>query len=248
MVKLALTSDLHYGCTGNSVNKIQKMFKRLAQRDFDVLILAGDLASHTQHQYKRCLETARDIFPDKPILTVRGNHDMWDGMHRKDQDSERRMLYQIYDYHEKIYKFNNIHHLDEPYKIGDVTLFGFDGWYHVSDPGTNDKRWMPLIHEGCPTGSYLSAKSFKDFERVLDQYDKEKNTKNILVSHFPSITIENDRHDFNASPRFLPEIKERFDIVCYGHSHRFMDQTEDDTRFLNSGSDYGKPKYLVFEI
>lgn len=247
-MKIALSSDVHYGCTGNVANKIEKMFNKIKDENVDALILAGDLASHTQHHYKRCIETARNILPDIPILTVRGNHDMWDGMHRKDKASEKRMLYQIYEYHEKIYRFNNIHHLDDPYILGDVTIFGFDGWYHLPDPKTNDKHWMPLMHEGCPTGSYLSAKSFKDFERILYQYDNKTTEKTILISHFPSIVIEGDRHEFNASPRFLPEIKERFDVVCYGHSHKFMDQIEDDTRFLNCGSDYGKPQYIIFEL
>lgn len=245
MAKIALTSDLHYGCTGNSANKIQKMFNRLNNQDFDVLILAGDLASHTQYHYKRCLETARQCIPDKPILTVRGNHDLWDGLHKKDKKSQRRMLYQIYEEHEQLYRDNDIQHLDTPFKLDDVTIFGFDGWYHKPDPKTNDSHWMPLMHESCRTLTYLSNNSFKDFDRVLDQYDKQKNDINVLVSHFPSIAIKNDRHEFNASPRFLPEIKERFDIVCYGHSHKFMNITEDGTRFCNSGSDYGKPSAMI---
>ena len=59
MAKIALSSDLHYGCTGNSANKILKMFNRIKDDNVDALILAGDLASHTQYPYKRCLSLER---------------------------------------------------------------------------------------------------------------------------------------------------------------------------------------------
>jgi len=244
-MKIALTSDLHYGCTNTSANKIQKMLHQLDNQDFDVLILAGDLASHTQYHYRRCLETARECIPNRPILTVRGNHDLWDGLHKKDNLSNSRHLSQIYTEHELLYKKLDIQHLDAPFIYNNVTIFGFDGWYHKPDPGTNDDNWIPRDHEGCPSMIYLASNSFKQFDRVLDQYDAHKNEVNVLVSHFPSIQIKNDRHEFNASPRFLPEIKSRFDIVCYGHSHKFMNITEDGTRFCNSGSDYGKPSAMI---
>lgn len=245
-MKIALTSDLHYGCTGNSANKIQKMFHKLNQSDFDVLILNGDLASHTQYHYKRCLETAREII-DRPILTVRGNHDLWDGLHRKDKLSNTRNLGQIYQEHEQLYKDLDIEHLDTPFVQGDISIFGFDGWYHKSDPGTNDEKWMPRDYQGCQTMTYLAGNSFKDFDRVLDQYDVFKGTTNIIVSHFPMIQGPNDRHEFNASPRFWPEVKDRFDIACFGHSHRFMNEMVDGCRVVNCGSDYGSPKAMVID-
>lgn len=247
-MKIALTSDIHYGHSKKTANIVNKFCIKLKKENPDIIVLAGDLASIAQYQYKKCLETFRDHFPDTPLLVVRGNHDMWDGEHKEDKDSNNRSLSEIYRYQNKVHTIYNIDHLNEPFKIGAVTFFGFDGWYHKPDPGTNDEFWMPRDHQGCPTMVYLSGNSFKDFDRVLEQYESQKNGTNILVSHFPSILEPPCKHEMNASPGFVPEIASRFDYCMNGHTHQYLDNTVDGCRFLNSGSHYDDPRYIIITV
>ena len=246
-MKIALVSDLHYGFSANTSNTINKFFRKLAKEKPDIVVVAGDTASVCQHQYKRCFETLRENL-DSHILTVRGNHDLWDGKHKKDPRSGQRTLQEIYDYQEMVHKVNHIHHLDEPFVYDNVTFFGFDGWYSVANPGTNDWRWIPKQHQDCPVPTYLCSKGFKDFDRVLEQYDFYKNDINILVSHFPSVHGPGQIKELNASPGFVEEIQKRFDVCMNGHTHRFLDLQVGKTRYLNCGSDYNKPKRIILDI
>ena len=250
-MKFVLTSDLHYGFKTGVERKIQKMAQKIEAIQPEALIIAGDIATAAQHQFKRCMETLRSEL-SCDILYVRGNHDLWDGVHKKDKLSNTRSLPEIYRHHKEICDGLNIHHLDDgPFTYGDneVEIFGFDGWYATFEPYTNDKYWMPKYHEGCPVPSYLVGKAWKDFGTCLDKAKKSKAAVKILVTHHNIY----DEPKYSGSPHagILPlgeEAKYHFNVLCCGHTHVRQNFMKDDMLVLNPGSDYADPKFMVIEV
>ena len=264
-MKIILTSDLHYGCAPNNANKLNKFFQKLAntvkEEKVDLVILAGDLASTRQRQFKKCLELANTLLPCN-IAVVRGNHDLWDGEDRKDDRANCRTYAEMDNEQKAFMKTLGIHHLEEgPMEFDDVLICGFDGWYGNANPPTNDKYWMPQTHEGCPIMTYLSNRAWKYFDKCLE-LDTSKYRKSVIVTHFnPYIFgkgyrgyVPDPEIDFlmSANPKFLDEIRGKFDVLCCGHTHAFKDDIDESgdkpLRILNSGSDNNQPKYLLFEV
>lgn len=250
-MKIALTSDLHYGFLGTTEKKIRKMIKNLSEENVDLLIIAGDIATVNQHQFKRCMEEIRAGL-SCDIVYVRGNHDLWDRIHKKDKLSGTRNLQQIYNHHQEITYNLAITHLDEgPFSFDDgrVEVYGFDGWYAEFDPGTNDAINMPKQHESAPVPAYLVGKAWKDFGRCLDDVKNSKAEVKILVTHH-NLYVEPKygANSHNGIIKFYPEVKENFDILCCGHTHVYQNYKDDNLLVLNSGSDYNKPRYVIFEV
>jgi len=250
-MKIALTSDLHYGYFGNTSNKIARFVKKLAAEEVDLLIIAGDIATVSQHQFKRCMEEIRAGLTCE-IIYVRGNHDFWDRVHKKDPESGTRNLQQIYDYHKAITYPLSITHLDDGpfrYDSGRVEVYGFDGWYAEYNPHTNDASNMPKQHESCPVPAYLVGKAWKDFGKILDEVKESTAETKILVTHH-NIYVDPKYgvNSHNGILKFYPETKENFDILCCGHTHQHKDYYDDNLRVLNCGSDYNDPKYIIFNV
>lgn len=267
-MKLALISDTHYGMDGKTHNKHNKFWKKLSKeiekQDIKVLIWAGDLASFRQRHLRRSLEHCREHI-DIPVVLVRGNHDFWDGIDKKDKMSAMRSLDQLFELHKKWFRDNDIHHLENnPFVIDDIIICGFDGWYAVKDPQTNDKHWMPKFIQGQPfVQEYMVSKAWKDLDVCLNT-DLSGYRKSILVTHhnpyvycpypdYYSRTVDEVLKEgiiytgHGANLKFLPEIRDKFDILCCGHTHVFRDDTYEGIQIYNCGSDYNKPKWLIFE-
>lgn len=251
-MKIALTSDIHYGFNGKTDRIFKKFVKELAlNKDIELLIVAGDLASSKQ----RNLETAFDILRNAitiPIVFVRGNHDFWAGFDKK-IDVQFTSLKQIYDYQNGIFKWYNIHHLDTPFIYKDAQFCGFDGWYGSLYPQTNDEYWIPKESGYGPSSmQYLYHKNVKDFDNVKS-IDTSKFNKNILITHINITPYKGMTKDpwMMAGPKyFYDEIKNKFDVLCYGHTHLETDHFDKDGNIYvyNSGSDYNKPKYIIIDL
>lgn len=250
-MKIALTSDLHYGFYANTHVKINKMLKELSKENIDLLIIAGDIATSKQYEFKKCMEDIRSNL-SCDIVYVKGNHDFWERPHKKDPLSGTRTLSQIYTYQNEITSELAITYLDGnsiKFDGGRVEVFGFDGWYETYNPGTNDEFNMPTYHEDCPVPSYLIGKAWKDFGKCLDLAKNSKAEVKILVTHH-NIYIE---PKYGHTPHtgivaFYPEAKEHFDILCCGHTHRYQKYYDENLFVLNCGSDYNQPRYLIFNV
>jgi len=255
MTKIALVSDLHYGVDGKTHNRLRRFFIKLAkeiiEQDIKVLIVAGDSASTRQRQFKRCFELIRE-FIDIPILAVKGNHDQWCGEDRKCKEVFNN-LKDIYRFHEKVFEDNNIQHLDKPFEIDDIIICGFDGWYASTLPPSNDSTWMPA-HSGEGPGAmeYLTRKAWKDFDKCM-ALDVSKYRKKIIVTHHNVTPYKGggyvaDRGGMNGPYIFYDEMKTKFDVLCYGHTHVHTNDDDNGFKVYNCGSDYNNPKRLIFEV
>lgn len=258
-MKIMLTSDTHYGVDGKSANKQKKFWKKVGEaieaEGVKLLILAGDMASTRQRHLLRTLELVNEHVKCE-IVVIRGNHDLWDGPDPKDKEAGKRSLNRLWELHRTWFKQHHIHHLEDgPIVIEDVIICGFDGWYGTANPPTNDKHWMPEFHEGCPVMPFLSNRAWKKFEECLD-LDVSPYRKSIIVTHhnpYPyGKSYAPDAMDMGANAQFLPEMREKFDVLCCGHTHQFKDYTDltGDKPFhiYNCGSDYSDPKYIIFDI
>jgi len=257
--KFILISDIHY----NNYNRdiFVKFFKSILQdiKRYKVLAIidAGDAASIGQESYYDYLELLRIYIPyDIPVLRVMGNHDYWC------KESEAKSLKELLKFHKKWHDDFAITMLDDAENPIDFTyypnvvtkraaVFGFNGWYDDPKPPTKDRELIPQKNAE-ETWRTLRSRATIKFNAILEKADYYINTeiqcKRILVTHFPPFMDNLLFKSFCADLNFYPEIKQRFDVLCVGHSHQFTNNLEDGLRILNCGSDYNNPKYLMFEV
>lgn len=185
---------------------------------------------------------------DIPILAVRGNHDLWQ---RKPFRYPSYWQYaEMMRHHKEWFAEFNIHHLENnPFVIDDVLIAGFDGWYNVTNPPSNDQEMVRFKDvEGCPIMSYLSNKAYKDLDGVL-ALDDSPYRASVLVTHHPPFVDDPFWALMSANPNYLQPIKDKFDVLCVGHSHQYRDDIEDGCRILNAGAKYNSvPRKIIFEV
>jgi len=265
-MKIALTSDTHYGHSHRTHKVHEKFLKKLADEDFDVLVHTGDWISCRQHELPRTFKMFREALGNKPILTVFGNHDLWDmdnwyhhnpkKVNRFSSHYNRKKSYRsmIVDHHNWMEEYN-IHHLAwNPYQFEeDVMFYGFDGWYYDLPLKSNDPNFMPRLVDGnAPIDMFLSNEAHKALDGILEKQAKHKANNphftHIMCTHHPSYTF-NPMYEFMcANPRFMEPICGQFDVLLVGHSHQQEDWKKDKCRIVNCGADYDLPKYAIIEI
>jgi len=273
-MKLITTTDTHYGHSSRTHRVHEKFLLRLKRKceeeNIDALLHAGDWISCEQHQLPRTWKMFREIFgPDFPILSVIGNHDIWN--QEIFSTSIRQRVWAklpgltsyaaIKSQHEKWAKEYNIHLLEgNPYETDTVIIYGFNGWYYYFSSESSDANSIPRMHESSPLQPFLSWEATNEFGAVSEMAKYEKKKK-ILVSHMPPYTQELERltERMCANPKMLPYIIKDFDVFCFGHTHfttnKILEHGNSGCRFINAGTDwdqhscgYDKPKYLIFEV
>ena len=253
-----------------SPKALRKMFKAMAQEDFDLLIHCGDYngGSKGAGAVKLTLDMIRAEMPEIPILSVLGNHcfyhpgkrlrfaDCIPGVRTHGHPSFAQ--FQInYDKICQTFKDNNVHFLDEDgiYQNPDfpeVIICGHTGWYNFPDPPTIDANYLPLALEGH-THKYMERRARAAFFKQLDALDKFYDAKIhelIFVSHFPVINSVDDQKGsfemFSWDERLGDMLQEDYKCKFFlnGHSHRLC---KGPLRW-ESGSDYYNPKYHIIGV
>lgn len=244
-VRFALTSDLHFGFTAKTILKHEKFFAKLALEKFSALLLAGDLISHQQTQLNSLFRVIRKHLPEAPIYACLGNHCHWDQKHYLKGRPDYK---QLKIGHKNVFLQYGIEHVENgPHAVGDVGIVGYDGWYGHPNPPTNDLNFMKSVWEEGYPHSVLAKKADTDFLYVMDS-DLSRFRKTVCVTHFPPFVGDYRYKDYVGNPRHYGPLREKFDVLCYGHTHRAEDFTDGRCRVLNSGSDYEKPQVVFFEV
>lgn len=241
-MRFALTSDLHYGIDGKTQAKHQKFWRKLAAVEgVDLLIIAGDLGTNRQSHVRGCLRTMREHI-SWPAAMVMGNHDFW-----SDKEHKSHMNFnEILSAHKELSVEFKVTYLEQQeVVIGDHIIIGFDSWYRSYNPPTNDRNWMPFSHEGVPVHVWMAHRANKSLDRIL-QIDTELYNKVICVTHFPPYTPDTNYEEYCAPARYLEFLTEKADVLCLGHSHKLDTKIIDDCQILNSGSDYNRPRAIIF--
>lgn len=255
-MKFLATTDTHYGHGKNTHIIHTKFLKRVAEEvkreNIRAVIHAGDWVSHKQDQFPRTLKMFRKFLGDTPIATVRGNHSFWEYnkkfYHDQTKEIGMPMWGELDRKHKEWFKEFNITHLeDEPVVIDDVIIVGFDGWYNLSFPPTNDKYFIRNNIEGVWFHTWLANRAYKQMEKLL-LTDYSKYRAAICVTHFPPFTEDPAYVDFCANPNYLEFLTETFDVLCVGHSHKYCDTVINGCRVINPGSHYDMPQAKIFEV
>jgi predicted phosphodiesterase len=50
-----------------------------------------------------------------------------------------------------------------------------------------------------------------------------------------------------ANPRYMDFLRGRCDVLCVGHSHLHMDEKIEGIQVYQSGSDYDRSRYILFD-
>lgn len=253
-MKVLQISDTHIGITKEK--SIRKMLRNTSNEDFDLILHCGDycggLIGHKS--VKSTVTLIRSFFPDKPFLSVIGNHDFWYFKDKK-RPSEKNFNYN-YQKIKEVFSENNVHFLDEDgiYQHPDfenIIFTGNSGWYNNPMPPTNDKDYLPLAIEG-DTNSYLERSARNKLYKQLDQLDQiyEKGYHIIcFVSHFPVVKAEDYKGKFELfswDESISKLFQEDYDCKHFfcGHAH----QLHKGPLRYECGTDYCNPKYHIIEV
>jgi predicted phosphodiesterase len=246
-MKIAICTDTHYGFYGDKTRKrhtkfLKKLAKAIEDNQCELLCHNGDWISSKNKELENTFKQFREYIK-VPILTVFGNHDLWDD----NQNPNFKIKYEekIKLRQELIQKYNITHVLENPFTIGNYFFTGFDGWYNEQNPPTNDLTYIGNLIDGKRTHDYLATKAYNDLSKILNyETDKIK----VCLTHFPPFAESEKNLVFCANPKFLDVIKENFNILLVGHSHKECDFLDGKLRIINAGSEYNEPVFKIIEI
>lgn len=247
-MKIAVTSDTHYGFTYKTRKIHQVFLEKLASEKFDVLVHCGDWISSKQSELPKTFEMFRKHIKC-PILTVMGNHDLWNNSKRwKYSNKEvKRNYIDIIEYHIDQMRKYDIHHLDKTITLDDITFYGFDGWYKEVPPRTNDLKYMPRTAYGFLIEQFLNKKADTDLSCVLNKVSESQSNINICCTHHAPYTIFDGDYSMCANISYMEYITSNFDMFLVGHTHVRKEVVEDGCHVINPGSDYNNPKYIIVD-
>lgn len=244
-MRVALTSDTHSGASRETHKILSRFFESMEEdKEWDVLILAGDLGIATFDHFLTLLNMVK-VHIKRPVVAVRGNHDLW--------DKRKYNLQATIKYGSEKFAEYGIHHLESgPYIKDGVAFVGWDGWYNMFIRGRNEWNFIPHYTAGLHTHDFLKNREDKEFQRVLDELEQHKDKKRVVVTHMPPFKESQvwdplwDEHAGN--PRFISFLEGNADVLCYGHTHLAHEEVIKGIRVYNSGSDYDEPNYIKFEV
>lgn len=230
-MKVAFTSDLHWGLEARTNPILMKFFrKQVATAEWDVLILVGDIISHKQEQWAKCLACLRSVVPGRRILFVRGNHDYW---HPKPISLQALLQAQ-----EATLQGLEIEHVADSDWAASEGIYGWDSWYGMLDylRHSNDSRNMLDIEEWV-----LKSMETRNACSVMDKDVKLLVTHHNIISHGRQSSHDGNTmlwHGFEKKPQ----------VYIHGHTHKDRDEVVDGCRVLTCGGDYNKPRLKIIDI
>ena len=240
---IALTSDTHVGITPK--DSVEKMFRKLAKKEFDVLVHAGDYSGDKvgAPAVEWTVKSMRRHFPNKPILSVLGNHDFW-----ANRPSSLEKFNANYSAIRQVFKDNNVHFLDHdgPFIWEQYQFVGNTGWYTFPNPPTNDLNFLPAALGG-DTHRHLLQRAQHQVEAQLKGLQANKYP--IFVSHFPVInSVADHKGSFNQfcwASGWGDFLQQHYGIKAFlnGHAHKLC---KGPLRW-EAGSDYYNPKVILID-
>lgn len=235
-MKCVLISDTHYSELSTPGNL--RVLQELEMDPPEVLFHAGDWISTCQSELEQILSLYDVYLPNTRIIAVRGNHDFWDGQFKYPT------LDELLDSHVRLFAQYGVELLQGNWieLAPGISVGGFDGWYGDPFPPTNDVYYMPRDTE---VHDRFARRAGTQLHRLLDNPPAGIR---IGLTHFPAFSESPRYLNLCANTNYHAPLVENLDFLLLGHSHQRVDQFEGRCRILNAGSDYGKPRYIRFDV
>jgi predicted phosphodiesterase len=233
MSKITVITDIHIGFTPEKIKSFKKFLKTLSS---DYLIICGDIATSNLKEIELAFEAIHNenLKRDNQFKTlcVFGNHDFWDG------NRLFKSLRDVTQEHKRLCGKYNVHHLENnKYESEEFIIYGFDGWYQLSNPPSNDKNWMSLEYIGeLSPFHYLQRKEQKAVGYILDDIENSNKTK-IVVTHF-NYRSDPGYSGMSGNERIGEMLIEKADYYFFGHTHQPFSENINGCEVLNVGADY----------
>lgn len=235
-MKILLLSDLHRGITQKTHKIHDKFLANIAQLEYDIVVIAGDICSGKQDNLESFFKAYR-LHISKPTYAVRGNHEYFN-IGRKQQ-----LGIKIDNWNKMCQKYN-ITSLDgQMVEVDGVKMYGWHNWYGTSrhTRGTNDEYHLEIEED-----LRLYKNDMDSFWRYIDAGVKA----DVLITHMPIFSRSGQDlwggilHQWEAlkENNMLPR------LYLYGHTHQFDDTVRDGVRCCMNGSNYDRPEYMIIEV
>lgn len=246
-MKIALTSDTHYGYFKKTKDLIEKMLVEMLAEKPDIILHAGDWGSTCTREVSSCMELFREYF-SSPIVGVAGNHCYWS----QNTSISLNKLIQVLEEKFDKYQVKELF-IDEKNK---VLIVAYSGWYSYDVPPSKDAWMMPNMKTRS-VHKMMQEKSKTDLEKCLvrlnnPQYD---GWTKIVVTHFNILPVcyhlQDDKISLEMSGDFdhFHLLKEAgMTHLCYGHTHMRDNSIVEDVKVFNAGADYNMPNFVTFTV
>lgn len=242
-MKVALHSDLHLECN----HRLPENF--LEDKDFDVLVLAGDITSHTQ--YMRLADIREACPRDKLIIYIPGNHEHYRGS----LEGTDKLLRDYCDDIGIIYANNSVIRLDGKYSFVCSTAWSsLESFQEYSYDQKKDEVEF-CIADFRMIADHSVEKMVERGKRDIKFIDtslkaiKEEHPDDVVVvvTHFaPTENHGNEKFDVspvcayfqNKLESIMYEHKPNFWL--YGHTHYKKNTPVYHTKVFSNQRGYGK--------
>lgn len=255
-MKIALTTDLHYGYSMNTYITLSNYFKKnlLQLKESELMVISGDLIASKQESFPQLFKLLRHYYHyDKEILIVRGNHDYWDYENKHNYDAYK---YMQDNFRKECDLFEITYLPDSPWYTKNFVFYGFDGYYAQIPPKTNDVRNMPLQAHDEDIHIHLNRKAHNHLQAILRDVDGFKNKhpdkKLVCVTHY-NLKAEPAWEFMSGHRSYLDAITGAgFKYLFWGHNHKkenFKYTYNGNTiNVINAGGDYDKPSLMFIDL
>lgn len=234
-MKFCIFTDPHLNAYDGKLAQFKEFIQKM-DKEVDAFICAGDWASVDFREIDDNFRVLREA-TQKPVLTVFGNHCHW----VKNNNQGDITLDEVLNFHKEVCKRYNVIYLEEEYFETDtIFIGGFNGWYNTEEPTiVKDYLFIPSRNSyGGPSFQVLKKRESDAFFKLLDKVDLVRDKRKICVTHF-GFTGDHTYEKYRANPRhYTSFIKEKFDVLIFGHSHQMVDQADGSCYLINPGADY----------
>jgi predicted phosphohydrolase len=275
-LRLAVTSDLHWGIREAGDSATRALVSFLETVSPDVILLSGDVGA--DNDFGPCLELFDHLTCRKAL--VPGNHDVW-----VRSDDPRGDSFRVYSEHlPALSASHGFHYLDNSPLLlpeADLAIAGSMNWYDYSWSIDELRRLFPdeldrLQSKRFTRGKHNDANyvrwQFDDpgfTERVVTRLREHLKTALasvghvIVMTHHPALyglnfprtepptSLDGLLWDAFAGNRsleqLLTEFQDRIPLVFSGHTHRERENTLGPIRGYNIGGDYHFKRLLLVD-
>lgn len=213
-MKIQILSDLHreFSWTADPTREEVTAWSKIKNAQADLTVLAGD--THTKG---RGIELAAQMFPDRPVIMVAGNHEFYSAVYPSHME----------DLKERAAEFPAIHLLENgAVEIDGVVFLGCTLW-------TDCKLWLAGLYAGLytyPTTLQKLQNCMKDYSRItfLDgkQYRRLK-PEDLIQVHARSVQWLREQFEIYKGKKV---------VVVTHHAPSFRSVPEDYTRDIVSAA------------